>query len=205
MYKRAFQSTRAALKEHSAAPLRRTKDPLLASSTAQHFLLPSGNHFTVRPPPSSLPPSHPLPPQSNTPAALSQLAQDSPFASQFASSSSSSSSLLPELPASEAFLPPSRLPLPTAERTHLPPSTVAELQQLRRSSSSYWTRSRLAAKFGVSQKVVGTIGWGEGQEAREAERERREQVERKREKKEGQWGWKKSIAREERRRRRTLW
>ncbi|GAA6009615.1 hypothetical protein JCM10207_004125 [Rhodosporidiobolus poonsookiae] len=197
MFPRAFHSTRAVL---SSAPLRRTRDPLLSSPSAQHFLLPSGSSFVVRPPPSVVPPSHPLPPQ---PAeAHSPLtAVDSPFAAAFASSGAS---LLPSLAPAESALPPSR-PSPPTPAHPLAPSAVAELQALRRSDPARWTRGRLAAKFGVSPQVVGTLGYGEGAEARSAERGRREQVERRREKVEGEWGWKKSIAREERRRRRSLW
>lgn len=57
----------------------------------------------------------------------------------------------------------------------------------------------------MSQKVVGTLGWGEGAEARLAEKERKAELESVRERKETNWGWKKAIAREERRRRRTMW
>ncbi|GAA6043933.1 hypothetical protein JCM8097_000908 [Rhodosporidiobolus ruineniae] len=213
MYKRAFSTTCAALKEASTAPvapLRRTRDPLLSSSTAQHFRLPSGNHFVVRPPPSVVPPSHPLPPQAPAPAALASQAAHSPFAPFFASSSSSSSAssststLLPHLDTAESSLPASRPSPPHPART-LTPTETAELQSLRRSNPARWTRARLATKFGVSQQVVGTLGYGEGADAREAERVRKAQVEKKTREREEGWGWKKSIAREERRRRRTMW
>jgi hypothetical protein len=57
----------------------------------------------------------------------------------------------------------------------------------------------------VPAEVVGTLGWGTGSQAKAAEKERKVQVTAAREGKEGSWGWKKAIAREERRRRRTLW
>ncbi|GAA5920962.1 hypothetical protein JCM6882_004111 [Rhodosporidiobolus microsporus] len=213
MFKRAL----TLLKEHSTrtsttAPLRRTNDPLLASPLAQHYTLPSGASFVVRPPPSSVPASHPLLPQQQqshgASATLAAQAHESPFAAAFSSPSSSSSSaqatLLPSLSPNESALPPSR-PAPPTPAHPLSPSDIASLQSLRRSSPAQWTRSALAAKFGVSPQVVGTLGWGAGSEARRVEKERREQVERRREKREEGWGWKKSIAREERRRRRSMW
>ncbi|BGP19580.1 hypothetical protein JCM10213_001381 [Rhodosporidiobolus nylandii] len=210
--RRAFSTARVLLSESStsstatSAPLKRTRDPLLSSPSAQHFTLPSGSSFVVRPPPSTVPSSHPLPPQ-EIPAAFAAAAQNSPFASVFAPSISSPS-VLPSLNSNEGQLPTSRPAASsssTSSGTQLTPSQIAELQSLRRSDPARWTRGKLAARFGVSQAVVGRFGWGEGSEARAMERERREAVERKRERREEGWGWKKSIAREERRRRRALW
>ncbi|GAA5826638.1 hypothetical protein JCM11251_002830 [Rhodosporidiobolus azoricus] len=205
MFKRAFTSTITLLKEQStstAAPLRRTRDPLLSSPLASHYTLPSGSHFVVRPPPSSVPASHPLPPQAGTSASLAAQAAESPFSSLF--TAPQESTLLPSLTANESSLPSSRPAPPTPAHT-LSPAQIAELQSLRRSSPQRWTRSKLATKFGVSPQVVGTLGWGEGSEGRAAERERKEVVERRKEKVENGWGWKKSIAREERKRRRDMW
>lgn len=112
---------------------------------------------------------------------------------------------LPHVPIStpEHLLPARRSPAP--QTTSLSAAQVGELQALRRANPQYWTRGRLGDKFGVSQRVVGTLGWGEGAEGRAAERARREECGELRERKEGSRGWKKAIAREERRRRRTMW
>lgn len=178
--------------------LRRTKDPLTSSPVAQHFVLPSGSQFIVRPPPSSLPASFPIPstssrtpfgPVDTNPSALFSAAPSSPFLT--------TSSL-------EHLLPAARQPSSTSSR-QLSAGEVAELQSLRRSHPETWTRSKLAEKFGISQQVVGTLGWGEGQEARDAEKARARQITEERDEVEGKWGWKKAIAREERRRRRALW
>ncbi|GAA6049206.1 hypothetical protein JCM3770_003310 [Rhodotorula araucariae] len=197
MFSRAFSQSAPAFKQ---APLRRTRDPLLSSAQAQHFLLPSGDHFIARPPPSVLPPSVPIPVASTS--ALPPAFANSPFAAAVAPSPLASSA--PSPASSEHLLPPLR-PAATQQRTLLSATQVAELQQLRRDRPAYWTRSRLAAKYGVSQQVVGTLGWGEGPDARRAERERRERVEARQAKVEAKWGWKKEIARDERRRRRDMW
>lgn len=191
MFKRAFTTSRSVAQQAStssapAAPLRRNKDPLLTSAVASHYTLPSGAHFVVRSPPSTLPPSHPVP-----------------------SSSLSASTLLKPSAAATAehLLPVSRSSAAagTSPKTHLTAEELSTFHALRQQNPSHWTRSKLAAKFGVSPKVVGTLGWGEGSAARKAERERKESIEAAKEKREGRWGWKKSIAREERRRRRELW
>jgi len=202
MLARAFTATAPALKQAAPTPLRRTRDPLVASSRAHHFRLESGAHFVARPPPSILPPTVPIPHASTSalPAALA----DSPFAHAVAPSPFPADSPAAPPSADEHRLPPLRAPAP-ARATPLSPVEVDELQQLRRSAPAYWTRSRLARKFGVTQQVVGTIGWGDGPGARRAERERRDQVEARQHKVEQRWGWKKEIAREERRRRRTMW
>ncbi|GAA5995356.1 mitochondrial 54S ribosomal protein mL58 MRPL20 [Rhodotorula paludigena] len=203
--KRAFAATSAVCKQlarASSGRLARTRDPLLSSALAHHFSLDDGSHFVARPPPSVLPPTVPVPATSASPALAAALA-NSPFASAVAPSPLGAH-LAPAQGSTAHLLPPLRAP-PVAARATLSPADVAELQQLRRSRPTYWTRSRLAAKFGVTQQVVGTLGWGEGPEARRAERERRDQVERRADKREAQYGWKKQIAREERQRRRSMW
>ncbi|GAA5902401.1 hypothetical protein JCM8208_007279 [Rhodotorula glutinis] len=209
MLSRAFTATAPAFKQAAQAPLRRTRDPLLASSRAHHFRLDdSGAHFVARPPPSILPPTVPIPHPSTSP--LPAALQHSPFAHAVATSPLPADSPAAPPSANEHRLPPLRAPAAaaavTGDRTApLSPAEVAELQQLRRSAPAYWTRSRLARKFGLAQQVVGTIGWGDGPDARRAERERRDQVDARQLKVEQRWGWKKEIAREERRRRRTMW
>ena len=78
MFKRALSATAPCLKPQPQAhaqvqptPLRRVRDPLLSSRSAQHYTLESGHSFIVRPPPSVVPPSHPFPPQPTAAAAPS--------------------------------------------------------------------------------------------------------------------------------------
>jgi hypothetical protein len=52
---------------------------------------------------------------------------------------------------------------------------------------------------------VGRIGYGKSSEARLVEKVKKGSLELEREEREAGWGWKKSIAREERRRRREMW
>lgn len=162
----------------SSRPLRRTKDPLMSSSQATHYTLPSGSHFIVRPPPSVVPAAYPL--GSTT---LSNLEDEH-----------------------EYLLPPSRQPRTSPENAvHLSEAQIDELQTLRRSAPATWTRQALAVKFGISQQVVGRLGWGQGPEARKAEKDYQIKLRQAREDKEARWGWKKAIAREERRRRRAMY
>ncbi|KAM0747575.1 hypothetical protein T439DRAFT_92156 [Meredithblackwellia eburnea MCA 4105] len=186
--------------------LARTKDALLSSATASHFRT-SGNDldFIVRKPSSVIPPAFPL--QNNTISSTNTTADStgnlflqSPLGAQLFSSTTSSS------PVPSTSSAPSPPPPSLSSRPHLTPSEIASLQTLRRSNPSYWTRSRLAEKFQLSSpSVVGLFGWGEGREGKAAEKERREEVEAERRRKEGKWGWRKAIAREERKRRREMW
>ncbi|GAA5972961.1 hypothetical protein JCM11641_000340 [Rhodosporidiobolus odoratus] len=203
MFTRPFAAARTALKESATPPLRRTRDPLLSSPNATHYTLPSGSHFIVRHPPSHVPSAHPLQPQPTPDSTLQATFANSPFTALL----NSSSTLLAPLESNQSSLPTSRTPSPspTTPSSTLSPSQISELQSLRRADPARWTRSKLASKFGISPQVVGRLGWGEGVEARQAERERKVVVEAKRERSEVGWGWKKSIAREERRRRRDMW
>ncbi|GAA6061945.1 hypothetical protein JCM10212_001987 [Sporobolomyces blumeae] len=200
MFRQAFAGSRPA----SKAPLGRTRDPLLASSKAQHFVLPSGHSFIVRPPPSVLPPTVPIPNPSGrttTPNAfLDSIVCTAPLPS---TSSSSPTTAFDQLPASRRSS--TRPAAATDAPKVLSESEVLELQSLRRSDPVAWTRSKLAHKFGVSPEVVARFGYGRGPDARKAEQVRRAQVESDKEEREEQWGWKKSIAREERKRRRGMW
>ncbi|BGP27276.1 hypothetical protein JCM10295v2_006240 [Rhodotorula toruloides] len=179
---RAFKATAPA-----AQRLRRTRDPLTSSSVAQHFTLPSGSHFVVRPPPSVLPPTLPVPP---TEAAL-------PHADKFAPTPFASA-------ANQHLVAPSRPRAPEAGKK-LSPQEVQELQALRRSDSNYWTTGVLARKFGISRSTVTMLGFGEGIEAERSAAERRRVVEAAKARREERYGWRKAIAREERQRRKMLW
>jgi hypothetical protein len=177
--------------------LHRSKDPLISSTLSTHFKTTSGNHFIIRPPPSSLPPTLPIPYNQSTATdgSSSTTTANNPF---FPASSLSTPFLLPSSPV-PAPLPPHLAP------HHLTPIEILELQSDRRSNPLLWTRSKLAEKYNISVIAVGRLGWGEGKEARESAKVRSRAVLGERERTEGSWGWKKTIAREERRRRRALW
>ncbi|KDE04248.1 hypothetical protein MVLG_05276 [Microbotryum lychnidis-dioicae p1A1 Lamole] len=186
MFKSAFAPTLRVLSSKKMPLLTRTKDPLRSSALAEHFVLPSGSTFIVRPPPSVLPATIAIP-------------------------STSSQSTIHE---QEHRLPLSRPSKagqasaqdPNASKKVLSAQEIEQLQALRRSDPARWTRSRLARKFGLaSPTVVGLLGWGDGPEGRRAEKDRKLALEHKRTTRELKWGWKKTIAVEERRRRRTMW
>ncbi|KAK4055432.1 hypothetical protein OIO90_003270 [Microbotryomycetes sp. JL221] len=228
MFRRAFTttcstSTQAATTTSSAAAsanvaagrrLPRTKDPLTSSSRAQHFTLSdTGNRFIVRPPSSSLPPAYPVPSTStSTPTSTA-----TPFSNAFVNRASATSTrhaqLLDKINQQkssdsdshmfEHLLPSTRKQ--SVEPKRLTPDQVQELQHLRRTDPSKWTRSKLATRFGISTNAVGTIGFGKGTEAKLAMQERQRQVELLNEQRQSKWGWKKQIAREERRKRRADW
>jgi len=184
------------------APIRRTKDPLLSSSVAQHFILPSGNQFIIRPPPSVLPPTVPISQTStNSTHPFLESIVASPLKTPSTSSEPSSSS-----PIDPSALPSSRSrrSTPPVTSTKLSPEQINQIQQLRLTSSST-TRSQLSKQFGISPQVVGRIGYGKSSEARLVEKVKKGSLELEREEREAGWGWKKSIAREERRRRREMW
>ncbi|KWU41851.1 hypothetical protein RHOSPDRAFT_22269 [Rhodotorula sp. JG-1b] len=203
MFKRALATTAPCLKpQPTSTPLRRVRDPLLSSRSAEHYTLESGHSFIVRPPPSVVPPTHPFPPQSATDSSAAFAA------SPFGATISSSSLLLPSNHYSienQHRLPSTRRGPSTTATTLLSADQITRLQSLRRSDPTKWTRSALAREFNVPQHVVGRFGWGEGVEAKHAERERRRQVEAERKMEEEAQGWKRTIAREERRRRRSMW
>jgi hypothetical protein len=212
MFKRALTATAPCLKPQptaAPAPLRRVRDPLLSSPSAQHYTLESGHSFIVRPPPSVVPPTHPFLPQSSTDSSPAFAA--SPFGASTASGSSSSLLLLPSNHYSiehQHRLPSTRRGPSTNTTTTtvlLSADQITRLQSLRRTNPAKWTRSALAREFNVPQHVVGRFGWGEGVEAKQAERERRRQVDAVRKVEEEGQGWKRTIAREERRRRRSMW
>jgi len=97
---------------------------------------------------------------------------------------------------SSSTLPPALKP----PRDPLPRLNLAqkyEMLHLRRQDSGYWTRKRLAEKFGCSGLFVSITA--------PAPRERLEEVKRKEEEQRKEWGWKKREIRENRRRRRELW
>lgn len=191
--------------------LPRTKDPLLASSSAQHYTLENGSIFIVRSPSSTLPTTMSYPPiQSTSFTSSTSSTSSSSSLNQSTSTSTSASNVFNSNSSPFLFSTSSQHLLPSTRPTSISrsPLTSTELDSLhalRISAPSYWTRSKLAVKFGISQKVVGRLGWGEGKEAEAAEKSRKILVDSEKERREGSWGWKKTVAREERRRRRSMW
>ncbi|KAK4048109.1 hypothetical protein OIV83_004979 [Microbotryomycetes sp. JL201] len=211
----AFSSARRSVEGSSKARLARTKDPLSSSTRAEHYVLEGGNRFIVRPPPSTLPPILPVPSTSSssspTDAPSGSVNATAAFAAAFIAPSTSRNTRsifgldqLSETPSFEHLLPPTRKTASGVPRK-LSDAQVAELQQLRRSDPAAWTRSKLAAKFGISANAVGTLGFGKGMEAKVAAQARQLQVEQAQARREQRWGWKKQIARQERRSRRAEW
>jgi hypothetical protein len=205
---RAFKASAPA-----AQRLRRTRDPLAASAVAQHFALPSGSHFVVRPPPSPLPPTLPVPPTEASLPHAARFAQ-TPFASAVGQPAAASSlaashpSLHARQPnqANQHLVAPSpNSSRPPAPDKKLSPQEVGELQALRRSDPSYWTSGVLARKFGISRNTVTMLGFGEGIEAERIARAHHKAVDEAKARREQRYGWRKAIAREERQRRRALW
>lgn len=140
--------------------------------------LESGSIFTINSPESTLPAHYPI--------------------------VQSAQSLRPVLATTSLthLLPPIHSdPFCNSAPIQLSPTAIAQLQSLR----STRTRSSLAKQFGISERVVGMLGWSKDAKGREGERLVRARVEEEKERREGRWGWKKMIAREERRRRRMLW
>lgn len=179
-----------------ALPLRRSKDPLLSSEASSHFALSDGSAFVIRAPPTTLPPTVPIPHASNTSSDTA-----GPSSNIFFTTPTHPFLLAPS--PVEHLIPLSRTPAPASAQ--LDPAQVASLQALRRENPQLYTRARLAKDFNVSPQVVGTLGWGETKEARRAEKIRNTQLTNEQAAVEAKWGWKKAIAREERRRRRSLW
>ncbi|CAD6566477.1 MAG: hypothetical protein CYPHOPRED_000750 [Cyphobasidiales sp. Tagirdzhanova-0007] len=111
----------------------------------------------------------------------------------------------PATSSSSTVFPPRLHPLPTTEKAILSEAQISEMQALRLSNPSWWTRSRLAHKYNVSKFYVAIQGFGESSEARAAERTVRENHENKDEEKRNRYGMKKRIDREVRRRRKEFW
>ena len=104
------------------------------------------------------------------------------------------SSLLPRVPASDP-MPPALKPI-TEKLYHVTPEQVAEMQSLRAADPKQWTIDRLAAKYGCSTLFVRICA--KNYEAGKAHAERLEEVKRR-------WGRKRTLARQDRTRRKALW
>lgn len=90
-------------------------------------------------------------------------------------------------------------------RSTLTPAQVREMQSLRLSNPSQWTRSKLAEKYNVSKFFVSTVGFGDSLEGKQAARMAKEEHEQRNEIRQSRWGMKKRVDREVRRRRKEFW
>lgn len=148
--------------------------------------------FTIRTPSSPAPVT--LPPSS------------SPSTSRSSQSATVSESASPVEPVEEEYELPPQLHKDTPNYSKLTPEQVEELQQLRTSDPSHWTRSKLAAKYNVSPFYVGIVGFGgknpENLRIGKRVKEMHDQAQIDQKEK---WGFKKRVDREVRRRRKEFW
>jgi hypothetical protein len=91
---------------------------------------------------------------------------------------------------------PPALKVISEKKYHVTPEQVAEMQALRSENSAYWTIDRLAAKYECSTLFVRICATNF--EAGKKHFERIEEVK-------GRWGRKKTLARQDRTRRKALW
>lgn len=105
----------------------------------------------------------------------------------------STSSRLPPRPSAAL---PEPLSTPYEKKYHLTEADIKEIQRLRAEDPDYWTRVRLADKFGCTQFFVGMV-------AKNAEKA--ERVSEAHEMARSRWGTRRREAREDRVRRKVLW
>lgn len=98
-------------------------------------------------------------------------------------------------PKPSASLPPP-VRVPYEKKYHLTDVEIAEIRSLRSSDPDWWTRERLAEKFGCSQLFVGLVCKAP-EKAKAVERQHQEARER--------WGRRRREAKEDRYRRRETW
>jgi Mitochondrial ribosomal protein subunit L20 len=99
-------------------------------------------------------------------------------------------------PSNAVTLPPA-INQPTEKKYHLGPAEIEEIRQLRASNPWVWTKKRLAEKFGCSEYFVVMCA--------QAVPERVDWAKEHLERIKSRWGPKRTKAREEREKRRTLW
>jgi len=104
------------------------------------------------------------------------------------------SSLLPRVPDSDP-MPPALKPI-TDKLYHITPEQVREMQALRKQDPKQWTIDRLAEKYGCSTLFVRICA--KNFEAGKAHFERLDETKKR-------WGRKKTLARQDRTRRKDLW
>jgi hypothetical protein len=105
----------------------------------------------------------------------------------------------------EAALPPRLHPEPEKSKTTLSPEQIQEMQELRLSNPTRWTRNRLAKKYNVSPFFVGIAGFGEGSQAKTAEKQAVARNVRKQERMLEKYGLRRRITSEVRRLRKLHW
>ena len=93
-------------------------------------------------------------------------------------------------------LPPA-IRKPYTKTYHLNDEQIAEIRRLRSSDPFRWTRAKLAEKFGCTEFFVGMVV--------QAPKERMDQTQRQLEAIKDRWGTKRTLAREDRAKRRAMW
>ncbi|KAI9818653.1 MAG: hypothetical protein M1826_001334 [Phylliscum demangeonii] len=93
-------------------------------------------------------------------------------------------------------LPPPLTP-PKEKRYHLTQDDMVEIRRLRQTDPDQWTRAKLAKKFKCSSLFVGIVC--------EATKEHKEEQLKRIEDVKARWGRRRTMAREDRKRRRALW
>jgi Mitochondrial ribosomal protein subunit L20 len=220
MQRRAFSMTSASLharvRDYNRPPRKpKAKDALLTSPHTKVYSLDDGASFFVRPPPTPIPPTIPIPFENTR-----ELPQAGPSAT-----SEYSHPLLTRPPPSEqgdhaenapfrvrsttpnAHLAPRLDRAKSADQgaDRLTPAQILELRQLRSSDPGRWTRKKLADKFGCSESFVGIVGFSRDPKGESLRAMRRRQVEQERNNVEAMWSSRKKLAADERRARRAMW
>lgn len=170
------------------------------SPHAKHYVLKDRPTiaFTIRPAPSPLPASMPvvaLDPSST--AAAAEAGQKKP------SSHGAATTLPPLLRASKAFK--QQQTYNNSNNNRMTSEQIAEMQALRLSDPSKWTRSELARKFNVSPYFVGIVGFGDTPAAKQASKDAKEIHEAEKERRFEAYGLNKRVASEVRRLRKQFW
>ena len=158
-----------------AKPSMRHPDPLVNSSNATATMLSDDLTFIHRPPPSA-------------PTPLSYTTN--PASPLLKPVSSNASSPLPPL-----------LRTPAEEKPRMSDEDLAELRRLRSSNPTYYTRKRLANQFHCTQSFIGRMAPLSTQDHRIALAKRDEEHAKIR----SQWGERKLIIRDTRKRRKEFW
>ncbi|KAI9789114.1 MAG: hypothetical protein M1816_006364 [Peltula sp. TS41687] len=178
-------------------------DPsFLSSSCAGSDALSAEQDHIVFNPPSSAPSIYHTPikflPKDDPRRVLflnNQLQQQQHTSSSSSSTTAAEDSPSPPPPPPPPLPPPIRKPY--TKSYHLTETDIAEIRRLRQKDPDMWTRTKLAKKFKCSSLFVGIVC--------QATKERLEQRAEALEAIKARWGKKRTMAREDRVRRRELW
>jgi hypothetical protein len=184
----------------------RAKDALVTSPHAQSYALDNGATFFVRPPPTPIPPTLPIPfDNAHELPEPGSTEYAHPLLTRPPKSQDGEQPLLRSTTPFAHLAPRLNSGKPAAPSKMLTPAEILELRQLRASDPNTWTRKALADKFGCSESFVGIIGFGKDLKGKNLQRdlrtERRKQVMEIR----SQWTPKREMAFQEKKARRRMW